>query len=186
MLKDETKKDLVDSNCPLVLWDYCIEHRAKIINSVANKNPHLEGQVPETKMTGRPHDISNLYEFSWYEWVKPYPSEHLGQVLGPAEHAGHVMSQWVLTSTGDVLPIQTCRRLTESEKDNAELKEKMMEFTTFVKDKFGNSSKEPETPLDHVPIQEYYEDDVDEQVHMPDADDIGDFDVYIDAKVLLP
>jgi hypothetical protein len=61
-------------------------------------------------MTGRPHDISNLCEFKWYEWTKyrsegrqfPYPSERLGRVLGPAEHAGHAMSQWVLTETGDV------------------------------------------------------------------------------------
>ena len=60
MLKDESKKDMVISDCPLVLWDFCVERRAKIINLVAQKNPYLEGNVPETKMTGQPHDISSL------------------------------------------------------------------------------------------------------------------------------
>jgi len=51
MIKDATKKDLVTSNCPMLFWDNCIERRAKIINAVARDNSHLQGQVPEMKMT---------------------------------------------------------------------------------------------------------------------------------------
>lgn len=67
MLKDATKKDLVISNCPMIFWDYCIERRAKIINAVTKDNPHLQGQVPEMKMTGQPCDISHICEFEWHE-----------------------------------------------------------------------------------------------------------------------
>ena len=49
MTKDETKKELIESDCPMVFWDYCLEIRVKTINSVARTSPHLQGQVPETK-----------------------------------------------------------------------------------------------------------------------------------------
>jgi len=53
----------------MIFWDYCIERRDKIINAVAKDNPHLQGQVPEMKMTEQPCDISHICEFEWYEWV---------------------------------------------------------------------------------------------------------------------
>ena len=197
MTKDETKTDMIESDCPMVFWDYCVERRAKIINSVSRMNPHLQGQVPESKMTGRPHDISNLCEYQWYEWVKyrsegrsfPFPSERLGRVLGPAEHAGHAMSQWVLTDTGDVLPIQTCRKLTEAEYCNATLKEQMHEFDRFVRKRFGDSRKAP-ADVDQHPVGNkdfsYYDDDDDGTSELPEVDDIGDLDLYVDAEVVLP
>ena len=45
ILKDGAKKDMFDSNCPMVLWCYCIERRAVIINSTARSNYLLQGQV---------------------------------------------------------------------------------------------------------------------------------------------
>ena len=32
ILKEAVRKDMKESNCPLVLWDYCIERRARINN----------------------------------------------------------------------------------------------------------------------------------------------------------
>ena len=39
----------------------------------------------------------------------------MGRCLGPAEHAGKVISQWVMNQNGNVLPIQTLRKLREDE-----------------------------------------------------------------------
>ena len=45
------------------------------------------------------------------------PSEKLGRCLGPAKNQGNLMSQYILTEAGEVIPIQTLRgSLTESEK----------------------------------------------------------------------
>ena len=41
ILKDGTKQDLFASNCPMVLWCYCIESRASIINATSQVNPLL-------------------------------------------------------------------------------------------------------------------------------------------------
>ena len=48
----------------------------------------------------------------------PYPTEHLGQCLGPAENKDNALSQHVLMIDGSVLPIQTLRSLKPSEVEN--------------------------------------------------------------------
>ena len=35
LIKEATRKDMRQSNSPVVLWDYCIERRAMIINATA-------------------------------------------------------------------------------------------------------------------------------------------------------
>ena len=193
MLKNDTKKDLVQSNCPMVLWCYCVERRARIINATAKDNFLLDKQCPETKMTGRPCDISDLCEYGWYEWIKyrregvgfPLPSERLGRCLGPAKHAGNAMSQHVLTEDGNVLPLQTIRRLTPAELISEVEKDKMAEFNRKIKKKWGDSITPPEvevTPEAYVP----YADEHGNTEELPDADDIPDYDLYINAEVVLP
>ena len=110
---------MFDSDCPMVLWCYCIERWAEIINSTARSNYLLQGQVPSTRMSGQPTDISAICEFGWYQWViyriEKFPFQHqrLGRVLGPARNAGNTMSQWVMTATGDVMPIQRLRTIVQ-------------------------------------------------------------------------
>ena len=210
ILKDGAKKDMFDSNCPMILWCYCVERRAEIINSTARSNYLLQGQVPSTRMTGQPTDISAICEFGWYQWViyrlegEKFPFQHqrLGRVLGPARSAGTAMSQWVMTASGDVMPIQTLRALTNSENNSPTMKERKRDFTRFIKEKFGNSIKllkqgtsneYPESideaksgPVDDE-IYELYEGWYDEPCHpISDVDEVEDYDLYIDAEVMLP
>ena len=193
-LKTETKDDLVSTDSPLCLWCYCIERRAKINNAIAKNIALLEGQVPNSMMTGQPTDISSLCEFGWYEWVKyrregaqyPFPHERLGRALGPATHAGTMMSQWILTDTGDVLPIQTVRSLTHSEMNNPDELVKRERFTKMITAKLGHSGKGP--PSSSVIDQGENERREDTQVskHIPEADEITDYDLYLNSEVLLP
>ena len=51
------------------LWDHCIELEAQIQSHTVLNMYGLEGQVPETLMTGQTGDTSNLCEFEWFQWV---------------------------------------------------------------------------------------------------------------------
>ena len=122
-LQLDTKVDMSESKCPIILWCYCLERWELINSSIAKKNLELNGSTPYSFLTGEVTDISNLCAFKWYEWVKfqrvgpdsaySLPSEQLGRCLGPAKNRGNVMSQHVLTRNGSVLLIQTLRSLTQ-------------------------------------------------------------------------
>ena len=64
-----------------------------------------------------------------------YPHQHqkLERVLGPTENAGSAMSQWVLTINGEVMPIQTLRRLTSSEMNSDAMKRHMEQYDAQIK-----------------------------------------------------
>ena len=54
---------------PKPLWEHCIEIEAQIQSHNTLRIYGLEGQVPETLMSGQTGDISNLYEFEWFQRV---------------------------------------------------------------------------------------------------------------------
>ena len=193
LVKSNVKKDLKMTNSPLVLWDYCVERRCKILSASARDIYLLDGMVPYTKMTGQPYDISNLCLFSWYDWVYyrdtrvggfPLPSESLGRCLGPADHAGNAMSQWVLNNNGKILPYQTLRRLTKAEIANPYELEKRDTFDTRIKSLLGTSIEPP--PSETPELTPYYEDSETPPHEMPEADLFKDYDRYLNAEVLLP
>ena len=193
IVKAAIKKDLKDSNCPMVLWDYCSQYRARILNATARPTCYaLDGQVPWTKMTGQPLDISNICEFKWYEWIYfrdhtssfPHASEQLGRCLGPADNAGTAMSQWVLNRQGNIIPRQTLRKLTSSEMISEIEINKRKEFDECIKKRHGDSVNPPPKPNED---DENYPHDNDMEDHtMPDADTFPDYDEYINNDVLLP
>ena len=147
-----------------------------------------------SKVTGQPTDISNLCEFGWYEWVQfcydnnqfQEPHEQLGRCLGPAEHAGRVMSQWVLNKHGNVLPIQTLTKLHDDEWTNRDEIKERGEFDHAIEQRHGTAlSLPPSTP--QVQVESNYEDgNGNQEQGMPDADDMPDYDQYINSEVLLP
>ena len=53
------------------------------------------------------------------------------------------MSQWVFTSTGDAMPIQTPRPLTDAEYNNKSMKDRMNLFDKIIKLKLGDSMEIP-------------------------------------------
>ena len=56
-------------NSPLVLWDYCAELRAHMLNITAKNMFKLKGRTPHMAMFGTQGDISNICQFKQYEWV---------------------------------------------------------------------------------------------------------------------
>ena len=68
LLKELVRKDMRESNLPLPFWHYCLERRVQIYNMAARDYPTICGMNPYTLVTGEEGDISNLCQFSWYEW----------------------------------------------------------------------------------------------------------------------
>eukprot|EP00957_Ditylum_brightwellii_P118630 9048524-Ditylum_brightwellii.AAC.1 len=100
------------SDCPLALWDYCIEQRARINNLTAKDSFKLNGITPHTALTGKEGDISSLSTFNWYEWCylrdrnmsSPFNKAILGCDLGPVKIEENEMAQWVMKGNGNVAP----------------------------------------------------------------------------------
>eukprot|EP00957_Ditylum_brightwellii_P020082 1515016-Ditylum_brightwellii.AAC.1 len=57
-----------ECNCPLTLWDYCVEQSALINNLTAKDSFKLNGTTHHTALTGEEGDISSLCTYMWYEW----------------------------------------------------------------------------------------------------------------------
>ena len=106
-------------------------------------------------LTGLQTDISELAETGWYEWVYyrdsessfPYPVERLGQCLGPCDHKGTVMSQYILNDQGSVLSYQTFWRLIKEEHRSAAKSFKRDKFYLIIKYKLGDSLNPPPQPI---------------------------------------
>ena len=63
----------------------------------------------------------------------------MGRVLGPSKGSGNEMSQWILKSTGKVVPRRTTRPLRTEEKHSpVEIKKRQM-FDAIIRRKLGNS-----------------------------------------------
>ena len=175
--------DLKESNYPMVLWFYDAEQRGKILASKSRNIYSLGGQVPATVLTGQHTNISELAETGWYKWVYyqdsessfPYPVERLGICLGPCEHKGTVMSQYILNDQGSVLPYQTFRRLTKDKHQSADGSLKRDNFDLIIRSNLGDSmnpSPQP-IPLDGPAVRT--------PETIPDADYFPYFDEYINA-----
>ena len=102
---------MVCSGAPKCLWDHCLECEAYICSHTTNDIFSLNGQVPETIVSGKTVDISPFALFKWYEWVMfcdtsvPFPDNQmvLGCNLGPAIDIGPAMMHKILKENGHIV-----------------------------------------------------------------------------------
>ena len=57
---------LISTGSPKVLWDHCIKIMALIWSHTAHTKCELQGEVPETIMTGQTADIINICDYYWH------------------------------------------------------------------------------------------------------------------------
>ncbi len=159
----------------------------------------LNGETPETLVTGQPTDISQLVEHPWYGWVKfwdvtlgkPHVKEVYGRWLGPSIDVGPAMTAKILKANGQVIHAGTYRSLTEDELTDPVQLELRKEFDESIKKTLGSAHTQADyEALGYdTPTPELYADDF-EGTHQPtpDAEDptpeTGDN--YIGAEVNLP
>ena len=65
LLKEAVRKDMRESNSPMVLWDYAIERRARIHDAVPRPLFQNNGLSPHSATFGTQGDISNICNFGW-------------------------------------------------------------------------------------------------------------------------
>ena len=131
----------------MVFWCYCIERRASVINATIRVNHLLEKQLLHSRLTVQLIDISSICEFGWYNRVMYRAEGHkftlqhqnLGRALGPSNNDVSAMSQWVITGTGDIMPIQMLRQLTPYERSIPVMIKRMKGFDDNTKKKYGYS-----------------------------------------------
>ena len=153
IIKEAVRKDMKESNCPLAIWDYCVERRARINNLTVKDTFKLHGSNPHTATLGNVGDISNICQYGWYEWcyyreqteMFPFNREVLGRVLGPARGAGNEMAQWIMKANGNVVPRRTSRPLKPEEIHSPEEAEKRKVFDGLIERRWGTSINPPNT-----------------------------------------
>ena len=203
IIKEAVRKDMRESDCPLPLWDYCAERRARINNLVAKDRFNLRGSNAHTVLTGEEGDISNICRYGWYEWCYyrektarfPFNTEVLGRVLGPAKGQGNEMAQWILKANGNVVPHRSIRPLKVEELHSPVEKKKRDIFDALITRKLGTSVNPPKETLREESWEEAGDDDEDPRV-TPEIEDSVDtngnlldqqpaYDKLINAEVML-
>ena len=212
LLKEAVRKDMRETNSPMILWDYCVERQARINNLMAKDNFKLHGTTPHTATTAEEGDISSLCQFGWYEWCYyrehttafPHNREVLGQVLGPARSEGNEVAQWILKANGRVVPRRSLRPLTIAELHSPVEHKKHDVFNTLIERRMGTSINPPPTPEDRDPATDdptkeddlNDDDEMDVLVESPNHEDMLDstgrileqqpaFDKIINAEVMI-
>ena len=195
-IKRSSLRKQVKMKSPYALWDHSIELEALIRSHTAHGYEELDGQVPETIMTGQTADISPYVEHEWYEWVKaidptvsyPNDKEILGRWLGPARDVGPAMCSKILKSNGQILYTSSYRALTTDEWRNPEEAKARQLYDTVIGQKLGEPTTESKIKsIDPDAITPTY-DYVEPESSTPDIDDATPeyHDQYIGAEVALP
>ena len=210
LIKEAVRKDMKESDCPLVFWDYCVERRARINNLTAKNLFQLHGTNAHTATMHEEADISNLCRYGWYEWCYyheqtnkfPFNREVLGRVLGPARGEGNEMAQWILKANGNVVPRRTLRPLKTEELHSKTEAKKRKTFDALIERRWGTSINPPKVEKknsdndDDNDAFEEYEDDVEQPRIIPDIEDTVDangkllnqqpaYDMLLNAEVRL-
>ena len=62
-IKQGASKKMTKAHVPATLWDHCLELEGYIKSHTANSCFELQGQVPETYLSGQTADISPFVEY---------------------------------------------------------------------------------------------------------------------------
>jgi hypothetical protein len=189
------------SKCLQQIWDHCIELEAMIWSHTVLDSFELQGQVPETIVSGQTADISLFIEYAWFDWIIYYDQvvsfpdlkEQLGWWLGPAIDLGPAMTAKILKANGQVEYNSTHCSLTDAELDDPIQIAVRDAFMTQLNAVIGLPVEQDKLALIHAnvptPEHELYEDNnesvvgavLEIDVVMPEMQD-----GYIGAEVNLP
>ena len=192
-LKRHYRRIMHHQAIPEALWDFGLKHTARIRSHTARDS--LEGRTPYEKLTGHTPDISELMEFTLYDWVKyydpvafPNKREFLGRWLGPADHVGQALCYHLLKDNGQIIARSSVRALTPEELADPEEIQAREEFTKNVTPFLGEFD---ETLVQNIPNDEpehaLAPDDPPNDLTPPSADTerVG-IDPLIHASIILP
>jgi hypothetical protein len=190
-LKRMYRMAMTKSNAPRVLWGHCLELQAEIRSHTALDILQLQGDTPQTKLTGDTANISHLCQFEWYQYVwyihpvDTMDSKHLGRYLGPSHRVGDVMCSKILTAKATVLVRSSVYPITANDLAAAGVKAKLEQFEVSLKEKLQDHHAG--LPKEAYDVPDYIPDEVPSNM-IPEADEMNHeaYDKYISARVWLP
>ena len=198
-LKLDVLRELMRTGAPRRLWDDCLEFRAYVRSLTWRDVYALDGEVPETMVTGQTADISQFCELAWYDWVmfldtaQPFPNQPwvLGRYLGPSIDVGPAMTGKFLLPNGEVMHRTTYRGLKPDEEASPLHIKEREAFDVQVHIKLGEKATPDMFEDVHIPDYPLYEDDDGNHPKpVPDAEDEVTpetvADAYLNAEVNLP
>ena len=104
---------MVWAGAPKAMWADGIEYEAYIQSNTVWDIYMIQGETPETVMSGETSDISQLCELGFYEWIMfqeepnhaqfPENNPILERFLRPAINFGSAMTAKILKSNGEVI-----------------------------------------------------------------------------------
>ena len=193
---------MLKTKSPKRLWDDCLELEAYIRSNTAHDIFMLNGEVPETIMSGETSDISQFCELEWYQWVYfrdtqvSFPDDKLvlGRYLGPSIDVGPALTAKILKSNGEVVHRSTYRALNQEEIESAEEQAVRKSFDEQIEARLGPSATVKDFDdmgAEETPVHEKYEDGVDDDdAPIPPADELEPTpeagDNYVNTEVMLP
>ena len=147
ILKSAVRDEMHHTDCPIVLWDYCVEFKVSVHNVTAKGSLHLDNVNPHMVTTGEEKDISNLGRYGFYEMIYYWDQKHgfpeqkkrIGRALGPTKFQGNEMAQYILQENGVVVPRRTTRPIPPEHLRTATLQHKIKAFDDCIREKLGDS-----------------------------------------------
>jgi hypothetical protein len=175
------KRAMRETNAPHVLWDYCIELIADLRSHTALNILTLQGDTPNTRLTGDTIDISHLCEFRWYDevwYIGPtdkMKNRKLARYLGHSHDVGQAISSRLLTNKAQVISRTSVIPLSTEDRNYKIVEQHFVKFNKEVADALGDriAGKPPDSEEEETIVP--YEDDSGEMTYsVPDIDDFDD------------
>jgi hypothetical protein len=179
------------AQAPEALWDHGFEHTDEIRQNLARKN--LGWLTPFEVLTGDTPDISDLLDFGYYDWVWYWDPTNLilaNLVDGLVETIPMVLICYkILKPNGHWIVCSSCNPLSDSDKHDAAVKDRMASFTTKIDDIIGKF--EPSFILEGKTAEFEALPPLDDTQHEKDlepldVDDEDTLDPLINAEIILP
>ncbi len=102
---------MVCAGVPKPFWVNAIDLEAYVCSNTAHDIFSLQGEVPETVVSGKTLAISQFCKFAFYDWLMfrdepvAFPDDNpmLGRYLGPAINVGPALTAKILKANGQVV-----------------------------------------------------------------------------------
>ena len=112
ILKEAIRQELLESNVPLAVWDYCAKWRARVHNLTARDKFDTSDMNPFTRVTGDVANILYMCVHKFYDVVRygeqkagfPFSKSKLGRFLGPCRNNFNKMTMNIMTKNGSIVP----------------------------------------------------------------------------------
>ena len=210
-LKRAYRRTMMKTNSPEVLWDLCMVYLSQVRSHSAMNIHELQGDVPQSVLTGDTPDISHLAEFGWYDYVwyitpsnETIQTRHLGRYCGPSHDVGEALCAHILTAKGKLISRTSVFPLRREDLENESVQARKLQYEQSLKEALKEgykplsdddvedeeasniTKKESDTPT-HDPYEPYLEDDP-KDTQLLEADDLSHeyYDRYVGARARLP